>query len=191
MTLTAACTPIKPTITNQYKISAFSSKRLDTSISNKSILVSQPEAVSGYQTEQMLYIDKPFQLSAFAHSSWIGPPATMLTPLIVQSLQNSHFFHGVASGPNSDKTDYRLDTQLFALQQNFIKKPSVIELTVQAVLTRVSENQVIGSRTFVERVVCPSDTPYGGVVAANKAARALTAQLSNYAVQQVKQDIPA
>lgn len=181
----SACTPVKSTIENQYKMTAFSAKPITKTPHTASILVSQSDAIAGYQTEQMLYTDTLFQLNAFAHSSWISPPASMLTPLIVQSLQHSHYFHAVAAGPNADKTDYRLDTQLITLQQNFLTKPSTLEFSVQAVLTRVNDNRVIASRTFMERVPCPTDTPYGGVIAANRATKIFTAKLTKYVIQQV------
>ncbi|MDP3561553.1 MAG: ABC-type transport auxiliary lipoprotein family protein [Legionellaceae bacterium] len=187
--LLTACTPVKSPIRSQYKIVAFSAKTLETTVSSQSILIAQPDAMAGYETEQMLYTDQPFQLSSFAHSSWISPPANMLTSLITQSLQHSHYFYAVAAGPNADKTDYRLDTQLLTLQQNFLTKPSTLEFSVQIVLTRVNDNRVIASHTFVERVPCPADTPYGGVIATNKATQAFTARLTAYVVKQVKHDL--
>jgi len=184
--LLTACAPIRPNVSNQYKITAFSAKKMAANPSSQSILISQPDAMAGYQTEQMLYTDKPFQLSPFAHNSWISSPANMLTPLIVQSLQHSHYFYAVAAGPNADKTDYRLDTQLIALQQNFLVKPSAVELSVQVVLTRVVDNRVIASRTFVKCIPCPNDTPYGGVIAANRAAKEFTAALTAYVIHKIR-----
>lgn len=182
-----ACTPVKSSIENQYKIVTYSSVKT-TLKSTKSILVSQSDAIAGYQTEQMLYTDTLYQLDAFAHSSWISPPASMLTPLIVQSLQHSHYFYAVAAGPNADKTDYRLDTQLIQLQQNFLTKPSTLEFSAQVVLTRVSDNRVIASRTFVERIPCSADTPYGGVIATNRAIKMFTARVTDYVVKQAQSD---
>lgn len=47
----------------------------------------------------------------------------------------SRVFYAVASGPYVEKADYRLDTQVIALQQNFLPKPSVIELVVSCINT--------------------------------------------------------
>lgn len=183
-----ACTPIKPSVSNQYKITSFSTKTMASHPSSISILISQPDAIAGYQTEQMLYTDKPYQLSPFAHSSWISAPSNMLTPVIVQSLQHSNYFYAVAAGPNADKTDYRLDTQLIALQQNFLIKPSRLELSVQVVLTHISDNRVVASHTFNKSIPCSMETPYGGVIAANKAVCAFTKDLTRYVIKQVQMD---
>ena len=186
--LLTACSPIKNSVNNQYKLETFSAKKITATHTSLSILVSQPDAIPGYQTEQMLYIDKPFELSNFAHSAWISSPANMLYPLITQSLEHSHYFYAVASGPDADKTDYRLDTQIIELQQNFLTKPSVVELVANVVLTHIADNRIVSSRIISERVPCPADTPYGGVIAANKAALAFTAKLSGFVITRVKQD---
>ena len=154
-----------------------------------SLLISQPDAIAGYQTEQMMYTNKPFELTNFAHSAWISSPANMLYPLIIQSLQKSHYFFAIASGPDADKTDYRLDTQLFELQQNFLTKPSMVQLVAKVVITHIPDNRVVSSRIITQSVPCPQDTPYGGVIAANKATMAFTAALSDFVVEQVKRDI--
>lgn len=186
--LLTACTPIKTPDSNQYKLEAFNTKKFTNKKTGLSILISQPEAMAGYQTEQMLYIQKPYEITAFVHNTWISSPANMLYPLIMQSLQKTGYFYAVASGPYVDKADYRLDTQVIALQQNFIPKPSVIELVVKAVLTHIEDNRVVSSRIINERVNCPIETPYGGVIAANRAAQAFTATLSQFVVDQVNND---
>lgn len=185
--LNTGCSPVKTQASNQYKLDMFSSKKVARSTST-SILISQPDAMAGYQTEQMLYTDKPFELSAFVTSTWISSPANMLYPLIIQSLQKSHYFYAVAAGPDADKTDYRLDTQVIALQQNFIVKPSTVDLKIQVVLTHVSDNRVVASRMFTQCVPCPANTPYGGVIAANKATFAFTAALNNFVIKHIEQD---
>ena len=186
--LLVACSPIKPSITNQYKLDSYSEKRLAGKFTRQSILIAAPEAVTGYQTDQMLYIKKYFELSSFAHNSWIGPPADMLFPLIVQSVQRSGYFRAVSSSPSQEQTDYRLDTQLLELEQVFLKIPSEIKLTVKVVLTNVHDGRVVASRVIQQRVKCPFDSPYGGVVAANLATRQFTAELSHFIITHVKRD---
>ena len=185
--LLMACSPVKTPLTNQYKLTAFSSKHL-VNQSKHSILVTAPDAVGGYQTEQMLYMQKPYELSAFVKNAWVDQPANMLFPLIVQSLQRSGYFFAIASTPHAESTEDRLDTQLLELHQNFLKKPSVIDLVAKVVLTHVSDNRVVASRVISQHVRCPMDTPYGGVIAANKAAENFTAELANFVVSKVRQE---
>src|ERR1700721_2117865 len=98
-----------------------------------------PEAAAGYQTEKMLYISKPFALTPFSQNAWVDPPAQMLHPLIIESIQKSNNYKVVATAVYVEPVDYRLDTQLIKLQQNFLKRPSVIELTVKVVLTKAKD----------------------------------------------------
>ena len=78
-----------------------------------------------------------------------------------------------------------MDTQLLTLEQNFLRKPSVIEFSVKVVLTHVSDNKVIASRIISEQIACPADTPYGGVIAANKATLQFTAIIADFVVSHI------
>ena len=173
-TLFLGCSAIKLPVSNEYQLSAFSSKQYATKPQSVTLLVTAPEAVAGYQTEQMLYVNKPFQLEAFTQNAWSNPPADMLFPLLVQSMQRTGFFYAVASSPYNSQADYRLDTQLLALKQSFLQKPSLLEFSVKIVLTRVEDSKVIASRIISKQIPCSADTPYGGVVAANKASEQFT-----------------
>jgi cholesterol transport system auxiliary component len=110
----------------------------------------------------------------------------MIYPLMVQSLQKTGFFHAVMSSTYSLGADYRLDTQLLSLEQNFIKKPSVLEFSAKVVLTNITDNKVIASRIINQQIPCPSDTPYGGVIAANKATRQFTEIMTGFVVSHLK-----
>lgn len=180
----SACSPIKQRITSQYTMDNYGSiAGRQTSLS---IFVSKPEAMPGYQTNQMLYRKKPFELNSFSSNSWVGPPADMLYPLIVQSLQSSRFFKAVASGPYTEHADYHIDTQLFALEQNFIINPSQLNFKVKAVLSSNREDKVIASRIFKYTINCPMNSPYGGVLAANKATLQFTKDLTRFIISKVK-----
>lgn len=172
----------------EYKLDAFHARMINEKHPPLSILVTDPQASAGYQTESMLYESKPYQLEAFANNAWAGRPAKMLLPLILQSLQYTGYFYAVTSSPYGEKADYRLDTHLLELQQNFLVKPSTIKLVVKVVLTHVADGRVIASQIINQCVPCPADTPYGGVIAANEATRKFTAVLTDFVIQHIKKD---
>lgn len=180
--LLSACTAVRTHVKNQYKLQSYSQKQWPQA-KTKTLLITPTDAVSGYQTNDMLYINQPYHVSHFVQNAWISPPATMIYPLILESIQHSHIFHAIVSGFYTWKTDYRLDTQLITLQQNFITKPSQIELTLKATLTNNHDSHIIASRLFQYRIHCKSDTPYGGVQAANQATQAFTADLNHFLYQ--------
>ena len=183
--LLTACAPAKIGVRNEYTLLSYNTKPLVShrQSTNLSILVSIPEALAGYKTEQMHYINKPFELGTFTKNAWSSSPASLLYPLLTQRLKNSGYFHSVIAGPYVDKADYRLDTQLMALQQNFLVKPSVLELTVNVMLTHIDDNRIVASTIIKERVPCPKDTPYGGVVAANRAAQAFVDKATLFVIK--------
>ena len=173
VTLTG-CTSIKLPITELYQLTQFSHKTYKTPHGKKTLFVSPPEALRGYDTNKMHYSTEPFEVKSFAHHAWLGAPAQMIQPLLTQSLQLSGYFKAVSSGIYSDKTDYRLDSQLLMMQQNFTHKPSQLFLVMKLVLNDVSNTKLIASKIFQYRIPCSSETPYGGVLAANKAVRLFT-----------------
>ncbi len=183
-----ACSPVTLPVTNHYQLDSFDSTARQTTTWHRSLLITPPDALAGYQSDQMLYQSKPYELSAFAHNAWMSAPASMLYPLMFQSLEHSHAFFAVTTSPEADTTDYRLDTQLIKLKQNFVQKPSVLEWAVHAVLTHVNDRRVIASQTFHERITCAADTPYGGVIAANQAARVFTHTLTKFVIVNVQAD---
>lgn len=185
--LLSACA-IKVPVQHYYKLNAHSCKRISDKPTSTSILVTHPTAVSGYQTEKMRYIIKPFELSSYANNAWVGTPAALMFPLMTQSLQYSGYFSAVSASPYADQTNYRLDTQLIELHQNFLSKPSVVELAIKAVLSNSDKNRVVASRLFTLKVPCPQETFYGGVVAANRAANLFTLQLTDFVINHIKKD---
>lgn len=183
----SACS-VKTPIENKYKLEKFCAKKINLKKSTVSVQIAAPVAVSGYNTEQMLYVVQPYELTPFVKNAWVDAPANMLFPLIVQSFQASGYFYAVSSLPYADKTDYRVDTQLIALEQNFLVKPSVLDFVVKNVVTNSKENQIIASRIFGHHLPCPVDGPYGGVMAANEATKLYTAELTQFVINAINQD---
>lgn len=188
LSLLALCSgcAVKPNIQNKYQLQSFGYTK--SKQHSYSIFVSTPLAAEGFQTEQMKYVVKPYELSSFAKNAWVGPPARLLFPLMVQSLQNTNHFFAVTSVPYSDRANYRLDTQLLNLYQSFLTKPSHIKLTVKNVITNSLSSQVVSSKIFSYNIPCPVDGPYGGVVAANQATEKYTKALSAFVIESIQQD---
>ena len=183
--LLSACATLASSPVRQYQLNAFSVVAKGHPKQPRSILINQPSAMVGYDTKHMLYVSKPYQLSVFSDNSWMSAPANMLLPLVVQSVESSHYFYAVASSPQAVNTDYRLELQLLALEQNFLVKPSQLKLVVRATLMQVVNNNIIAETTLYEQIPCPKDTPYGGVLAANQATEALTRRITHFIVNHI------
>ncbi len=177
---------VKSKVNNEYRLTKYSAKQYAAKSGGTTILVTAPDAVAGYQTDEMIYTVKPFKIEAFAKNAWNSPPAEMLYALMTQSLERSGFFHAVATSAYSEGADYRLDSQLLSIQQNFISKPSTLELTVKVVLSNMHDNEVVASRIIAQHIPCPMDTPYGGVLAANRATENFTASTTEFVLSHIK-----
>ena len=136
---------------------------------SKNIVVSVTKASPGYATDQMVYVKKPYQLEYYTKNKWVQPPAKMLQPLIMKALQTSGNFHAVTMAPFFGMYDYRLDTELLKLQQEFTGNTSVERLEMSAQLVRASDQKIVATRNFVYVIPVREYTPYGGVIAANQA----------------------
>ncbi len=165
------------TIIGPYLAAPRYSKSLNT------ILISQPIANSGYQTSNMIYVDTVYKLKAFAHHRWVAPPTEMLLPLLAERLRSSGYFKAVLTPPFSGITNYRLDTRLLVLQQEFLRPISLVRLSIQVTLVSSMTHRVISSRRFQVLVSAPDNNPYSGVLATNKAADIISRRVSNFVIQ--------
>lgn len=145
------------------------------------LVISQPTSRAGFDTPRMAYQSQPLALEYFAYHRWADTPARMLKPLIAQALNVD--FRTVVQAPSGLPADLRLDTELIRLQQNFVSKPSQIQLTLRAQLVDLKNKRIIASKLFDERENTSSDDPYGGVLAANRALQRVLTHLTQFCLK--------
>jgi len=135
------------------------------------LIVNPPHAAAGFDSQHIIYVREPHQLEYFAHSEWADTPARMLAPLIVAALAKDPAFAAVVPTPSTAIGKLRLDVEIVRLQHEFDHSPSRVRLTLRAYLVDTETRRVLGWQAFEEVVEAARDTPYGGVVAGNEAAR--------------------
>lgn len=185
--LLASCSvlaPVKPEQTANYELTQIpTTTPHKNSHHGKTILVTQPETRPVYNTTQMAYTIRPYQVSYFGKNQWVETPSQMFQPLIIQTLQNTLHYHAVVAPPYIGRYDYILSTQILKLQQNYISSPNVVEFSVRAVLTNVSTNRVVATKQFSVRVPITHNTPYGGVIASNAASVRVLEEIAKFCLQ--------
>ena len=107
----------------------------------------------------------------------------MLAPLIAQALEQSGGFRAVVQAPSLAAANLRLETDLVRLQHEFGAKPSRVRLTLRAQLIDVGARRVLASAELEETEAAPSDDPYGGVIAANRALARLLERLAAFCAE--------
>jgi cholesterol transport system auxiliary component len=145
-----------------------------------SIVVALPGASPGFDSTRMVYLLEPQALRAYAYAEWVDTPSRLLLPLMVQSLQNTGAFGAVLQAPSSAIGALRLETELLRLQHEHTSSPSVVRLTLRAVLLETATRKPLATREFDARVPAPSDSPAGCVAAAATATRQVLAELAAY-----------
>ena len=144
------------------------------------LLVSPPGVRAGLDSPRIAYVQRPFELSYFARSEWADTPARMLQPLLVQSLEGSGAFQAVVAGPSPAVADLRLETEVLALQQEFLSTPSVARVALRAQVVDPASRRVVATDTFEAVEPADSADPYGGVVATNRALGRVLAELTAF-----------
>ncbi|HXE40970.1 MAG TPA: ABC-type transport auxiliary lipoprotein family protein [Azonexus sp.] len=144
------------------------------------LVVNLPRAAAGHNSQRMIYLRQPYTLEYFAHSQWVDTPARMLQPLIAAAVERSGRFAAVVAMPASVSGDFRLETELLRLQQEFMSRPSRVHLTLRATITDMATRRVVAWRQFDTVVEAASDDPYGGVLAANRAVGEVLEQLATF-----------
>lgn len=146
------------------------------------LLVNTMTANPGYKSNRMIYVTSPAYLRPYASHEWVAPPAQMLMPLIVARIEAKQVFRAVVTPPFINTSDYRLDTRLVVLQQEFMQPVSQVRCEVQALLTNNRTDHVIASRRFQVIVAAPGNNPASGVAAANQAADQISEQIAQFVV---------
>lgn len=181
----SACMSLSPIATppvNHYIINSLPVAKPITARTHFSLTVMPVTAVVGFDSAAMLYLSKPYQLAAFARNDWTAPPASMISSLLLTSLQQSQAFSAVIGPQAVGSTDLIFNTELLALYQDFTITPSQVVLTMQASLSEHS-GKVLASEQFAAEVPASADNPVAGVTATNQAVQEVLSNIDSFVIR--------
>jgi cholesterol transport system auxiliary component len=139
------------------------------------LLILAPDASPVYDTTQMAYESRPYEIAYFSRTEWGERPSRMIHPLLVQTLEKAHYFSAVVTPPFAGHYTHTLRTEILALQQDFTSEPATLQLTLRVQLTAEASNEILGTKEISVREPLREKGPHAGAVAANDAmAKALT-----------------
>jgi cholesterol transport system auxiliary component len=144
--------------------------------------VSAPRAAPGYDSPAIAYVQRPFVLDYFAIHRWADTPARMVGPLLVRAAEQTGYFRAVVQAPTAATADFRLDSELSRLQQDFTTRPSRVELSLRLQLVEIRTRRVVATRVIEVTSAAATDDPGGGVAAANAAMAQALAQAAEFCV---------
>ncbi len=177
--------PVPVDSQNKYVLNTLPHVQVKKSQRRMTLSVARPDSRAPYRTKQIAYSTQPYQIAYFAKNSWVSYPAEMLHALMIQSLQNTHYFHAVIGPSMSGEYDYSLNTQLESLLQDYTHRPGMLRLTVRAEIVRVSTNKIIATKQFVITEPIAQPSPYSGVTAANRATAEMLQQLTQFCLNTI------
>lgn len=152
-------------------------------VANPTLIISPPRAAAGFDSSRIIYIRQAHKMEYFAQSEWVDPPARMLGPLMASALEQSGAFRAVVLTPGSATGDFRLDTKITRLQQDFRPHPSRVNFVLRAYLVDEKTRQVVAWREFDQSLEAPSEDARGGVEAANRVVQQVLQELSAFVSQ--------
>jgi cholesterol transport system auxiliary component len=144
------------------------------------ILVLPPKTSVLYDTTKMIYTTRPYQLSYFSRHEWTAKPGEMLSPLIVETLQRTHYFKAVVTPPYLAEYEYALRTNVLMLRENFTSPTPYAEFALSAQLYFAENNQLIADQHWIARVPLTKVTPYEGARATNQAVAEVLEKLARF-----------
>lgn len=150
------------------------------------LIITPPHAAAGFDGQRIIFVRNEHQLEYFAHSEWVDTPARMLGPLLASAMEGTGVFGAVVVTPAGASGDQRLETEIVRLQHNFQGNPSRVQFTLRAFLLDDKTRRVLAWREFHGEATSASDTPQGGVDAANKAVQTVLNALAQFVAAQAQ-----
>jgi cholesterol transport system auxiliary component len=146
------------------------------------LLVLVPETAPAYSTIRMAYSTQPYQIAYFTKNEWAETPSQMIQPLIVQTLQNTHYFSEVLSPPYFGHITLGLRIEILEFKQDFTSEPAMLRLAMRISLSRNATSQVVATKELSVNQPMSDRNPSSGVVAANEALSTLLRELAKFVV---------
>jgi cholesterol transport system auxiliary component len=129
----------------------------------------------------MAYLEQDYRLDSFAAHEWVAAPATLLGPLLAQTLRDSGAFAAVSEEERGIDTDLRLDSVIESFYQDFRTRPSQAQVQVRVWLVNPAERRILATQVFSDTQPTKTDDPYGGVIAINQALGRLLPRIADFA----------
>jgi cholesterol transport system auxiliary component len=183
--LTSCFSPVKTNPPNKYFLDKPANYVPNKKMRPITLLISLPDTRPAFNTTQMAYSIRPYEISYYAQNQWAEAPVDMFQVLLVQALQQTHHFKAVITPPYTAHYDYVLNTQILDFLQDFTHGAPHFVMTVRVQIYKTSTNQVIGTRQFTVAQPMLRASPYAGVIAANCAASIMLEKIAAFSLERV------
>jgi cholesterol transport system auxiliary component len=117
---------------------------------DKQVVVEEPLAAGGLNSNRIALRTKPIELQYFARSSWTERVPRMVQTLLVESFENTGRIVAVGRQAVGLRSDYNLKSELREFQAEYYEpgKPPIIRVRLNAKLVRQPRRNIVASRNF-------------------------------------------
>jgi cholesterol transport system auxiliary component len=150
------------------------------------LVVYPPQTRPVYDTTEMAYMTRPYEIAYFSQHEWAEPPAQMLQPLLVGTLQNTHLFRAVLTPPYAGRHSYALRTEIRELIADFTSEPAALQISLRFQLSEGASGAVVATKDVSVREPMQQKTPYAGVVAGNEATAKALQELASFVLEKAE-----
>ena len=142
------------------------------------LLIAAMTSQTLFDSERMVFTKDGVSRSYYQFANWSDRPARSIAGLAETRLSRVGGFKAVAQSTSALKTDLLLSLRLNELTHDDSISPGVVRLDVTADLLDWRTRELIGRRTFTQKVAVDSRDSIGGAQAANRAVTAMLDELS-------------
>ncbi len=144
------------------------------------LLVFPPDTSPVYDTAQMAYTVRPYEVAYFSRHRWGDTPPRMLQPLLLRTLERTGYLGAVVTPPYAGRYAYALRTEIVELVQDFTAEPPALRLSLRVRLSEGATDRLVATKEISLREPMHARTPYAGVVAANEAGAAALREVAAF-----------
>lgn len=134
-------------------------------ISAPVMVVAQPRAEAGFDTDRIVYVLDEHRLQSYADNQWIDTPSKMLEPLISGALWRTGVFAAVLHAPSAVNGRWELQSDIVRLQHEVAA--ARFRFTINVTLIEKQTRTVVLAREFDATAPIIGTGPAAAVAAAN------------------------
>jgi len=165
-----------------FTLAPWPESELPSQLAAQTLEIAPPGARPGFDGSRMAYVTRPYEIQYFARHQWVEAPARLLAPLLGEAITRNGSFQAI-QGAEGVSPALRLETEIIALQQEFMEHPSRVRFALEARLLDAVERRVLAGAAFEAVEPAPSEDPYGGVIAANRAVARVLEQVATWCAE--------
>ena len=147
------------------------------------LLLLTPEAKPIYDTTQMAYSLRPYEVAYFRNHEWGATPAQMLQPLLVSTLEQTGYLRAILTPPYAGSYSYSLRTEIVEFVQDFASDPAALRLLLRLRLSDDATGRLVATREISLREPMQQKSPSAGVVAANEATAKALQEIARFVLE--------